>query len=147
MSLFGKIFFVGNRGGIMAVGGSFAGGVDSPDVWQPAADLIEIEGGFLVQMDLPGVEASSIEAVIDGQQLLVRGVRRAICPSRSKRYIHMEVSRGEFGKSIALPEPVSEERANAVLRDGVLEIFLPFGPRSVFAITSLRIKTLGRFPE
>ncbi len=143
MSHFGRIFFVGSRGCIMGGEGNFSGAVDSQDVWQPAADLIEIEGGFLVQMDLPGVEASSVEAVIDGQRLLVRGVRRAICPSRSKRYIHMEVSRGEFGKTIYLPVSVCEEKANAVLRDGVLEIYLPFGPRSVFAITSLRIKTLA----
>lgn len=142
MSMFGRIFFVGGRGGVLAVGENFSGSADHQDVWQPAADLLEIEGGFLVQMDLPGVDAASVEAVVDGQRLLVRGVRRAICPNRSKRYIHMEVSRGEFGKVITLPEPVSEENASAVLRDGVLEIYLPFGQRSAFSVTSLRIKAL-----
>lgn len=142
MSHFGKIFFVGGKGGLLSVGGSFSGSSDNQDAWQPAADLLEVEGGFLVQVDLPGVEASSVEAVIDGQQLIIRGVRRAICPSQSKRYIHMEVSRGEFGKVIALPEPVSEENCRASLRNGVLEIFLPFGPRAFFAVTSLRIKTV-----
>ena len=142
MSMFGKICFVGGRGGILTVGGGFSGSADSQDVWQPAADLLEVDGGFLVQMDLPGVDAASVEAVIDGQRLLIRGVRRAICPTRSKRYIHMEVSRGEFGKIISLPEPISEENCSAVLRDGVLEIYLPFGPRSMFAVTTLRIRTL-----
>ncbi len=141
MSHFGKIFFVGERGGLHPAGGAFAGGVDNPDVWQPAADLLEIEGGFLVQVDLPGVDAASVEAVVDGQHLLIRGVRRAICPNQSKRYIHMEVSRGEFGKVIALPEPVAEENCQAVLKGGVLEIYLPFGRRAVFAVTHLRIKT------
>lgn len=142
MSHFGKIYFVGGRGGLHSVGGSFSGAVDNRDVWEPAADLLEIEGGFLVQMDLPGVDAASVEAVIDGQQLLIRGVRRAICPNQSKRYIHMEVSRGEFGKVINLPDPVAEDNCQAMLRDGVLEIFLPFGARHVFAVTQLRIKTL-----
>lgn len=143
MSQFGKVYFVGGKGALHSVGGTFSGSVDNRDVWQPAADLLEIEGGFLVQVDLPGVDANSLEAVIDGQQLHIRGVRKAICPSRSKRYIHMEVSRGEFGKVIGLPEPVSEENCQAVLRDGVLEIFLPFGQRHVFAITQLRIRTLN----
>lgn len=142
MSHFGKIFFVGGRGGLHSVGGSFSGAVDNQDVWQPSADLLEIEGGFLVQIDLPGVDAASVEAVIDGQELHVRGVRRAICPSQSKRYIHMEVSRGEFGKVIALPEPVAEDHCQVMLRDGVLEIFLPFGQRHIFAVTQLRIKTI-----
>lgn len=142
MSHFGKIYFVGGSG-LHSVGGSFSGVADNPDMWQPAADLLEIEGGFLVQVDLPGVEARSVEAVVDGQTLYIRGVRRAICPSRSKRYIHMEVSRGEFGKAIALPEPVSEENSHAVLRDGVLEIFLPFGNRQIFSVMHLRIRTLS----
>lgn len=142
MSHFGKIFFVGGRGGLHSVGGSFSGAADNLDIWQPASDLLEIEGGFLVQVDLPGVDAASVEAVIDGQYLHIRGVRRAICPSRSKRYIHMEVSRGEFGKVIALPEPVAEDNCQAMLRDGVLEIFLPFGQHHIFAVTQLRIKTL-----
>lgn len=142
MSMFGKIYFVGGKGGIINVGGNFSGSSHSQDVWQPAADLLEVEGGFLVQMDLPGVDAASIEALVDGQQLMIRGVRKAICPSRSKRYIHMEVSRGEFGKIITLPEPVAEENCSAALRDGVLEIYLPYGQRPLFSIINLRIKTL-----
>lgn len=141
MSHFGKIIFVGGRGGLLSVGGSFSGAADNPDVWQPAADLLEVEGGFLVQVDLPGVDAKSVEALIDGQHLHIRGVRRALCPSRSKRYIHMEVSRGEFGKTISLPEPVAEDDCQAFLRDGVLEIYLPFGQRHIFSITQIRIKT------
>ncbi len=143
MSQFGKVYFVGGRGALQSVSGAFSDGGDSIDVWQPAADLLEIEGGFLVQVDLPGVDAESVEAVIDGQQLHIRGVRKAICPGQSKRYIHMEVSRGEFGKVICLPEPVSEENCRAALKDGVLEIYLPFGQRHVFAITQLRIKRFG----
>lgn len=140
MSMHGKIFFIGGRGTIMGVGGNFSGSSEGMDVWQPAADLIEIEGGYLVQVDLPGIDAASIEAVIDGQTLFIKGVRRAICPSRSKRYIHMEVARGEFCKVIHLPEAVEQDSANAILRDGVLEIFLPSGKRSYFSITTLRIK-------
>ncbi|MCL2000715.1 MAG: Hsp20/alpha crystallin family protein [Planctomycetes bacterium] len=143
MSHFGKIFFVGGRSGITAAEGNFSGTVDGQDIWQPSADLLEVEGGFLVQMDLPGVDAASVEAIIDGQRLLVRGVRRAICPARSKRYIHMEVSRGEFGKAIFLPKLICEEKASAALRNGVLEIYLPFGSRSIFAVTSLHIKSLA----
>lgn len=144
MSMYHKIFFVGGRGSVLGGGHGFSGSSEGSDIWQPAADLIEVEGGFLVQMDLPGVDAAAVEAVIDGQLLIVRGVRKAICPSRSKRYIHMEVSRGEFGKVIPLPEPVAEEKANAVLRDGVLEIFLPFGKTSAFSVATLRIKATLR---
>lgn len=142
MSHFGKICFVGGRGALHSINGSFSGVVDNPDVWEPAADLMEVEGGFLVQVDLPGVDANSVEVLIDGQTLVIRGVRPAVCPHQTKRYIHMEVSRGEFGKAIALPEQVSDENCRAVLRHGVLEIFLPFGSRHFFSVMNLRIQTL-----
>ena len=142
MSMFGKICFVGGKNGIVGVGGGFSGSANGQDRWEPTADLIEVEGGFLVQIDLPGVDAVSIEAVVDGQRLMVRGIRSAICPSRSKRYIHMEVSRGEFGKVIHLPEPVAEENCQARMQDGVLEIFLPFGQRPAFSVTTLTIRTI-----
>ncbi len=140
MSQFGKVYFIGGRGGLHNVGGNFSGSIDNRDVWQPAADLLEVEGGFLVQVDLPGVDAASVEAVIDGQQLLIRGVRKAFYSTRSKKYIHMEISRGEFGKAITLPEPVAEDNCQAHLHDGVLEIFLPFGARHAFTVTHIRIR-------
>ena len=143
MSLFGKFYFVGAPGGLISVDGSFSGSANGQDAWQPAADLIEVDGGFLVQMDLPGVDAASIQAVVDGQILVVRGVRRAICPTQSRRYIHMEVSRGEFRKAIALPEPVAEDNCRAALHNGVLEIFLPFGARATFSVTKLVITTMA----
>lgn len=139
MANFGKIFFVGGRGIVHSLGGGFSGVKDYPDIWQPAADLMELDDGFLVHMDLPGVDPSSIEAVIDAQRLVVRGVRDAVCPAKCKRYVHMEISRGEFGKVIVLPKPVAEDRCRASLRNGVLEIFLPFGPHAVFTVTTLRI--------
>lgn len=140
MSSFGKFLFVGGTAKIHGVGGNFSGASDNQDIWQPAADLLEVEGGYLVQVDIPGVNASSVEAIIDGQLLIIRGVRKTLCPSRSKRYMLMEISRGEFGKVIALPEPVSAESSHAVLRDGVLEIFLSIGPRSIISVTSIRIR-------
>jgi HSP20 family protein len=140
MATFGGFFFSGARNGNPADGEIFSSIPDGPpDVWQPAADIVETEEGFLVQMDLPGVEATSVEAMIEGSRLLVRGIRRAVCPGRGKRYIHMEISRGEFGKTIVLPAPVSGEGASALLRNGVLEISLPRERRQIPASAILRV--------
>lgn len=142
MSEFGKIFFIGGRGLQMSDPGNYSGAINGQDIWQPASDLIEVEGGYLIQMDLPGVDASSVEVYAEGQRITIRGVRRAMCPSRGKKYIHMEVSRGEFGKVITLPEPINADGCSAALRSGVLEIFLPFGVRHMYSMTTIVIKTL-----
>ncbi|MDR1533879.1 MAG: Hsp20/alpha crystallin family protein [Planctomycetota bacterium] len=143
MATFGGIFFLDSRNGIAAGEDFFSPAAGSHDAWQPAADILEIEDGYLVQIDLPGVDAASIEVLIEGGGVLVHGTRRAFCPVRGKRYVHMEISRGEFRKAIALPAPISEEGAAAVLRDGVLEIRLRHGRRPALASSRLRVGTVS----
>lgn len=140
MAVFGNFFFVGGNGATMTVAGSFSNAVNNPDVWQPPVDLFEIEGGLVVQMDLPGVDSESLEVTIEGQYLIVRGVRAAACATRPKRYIQMEIPRGVFGKIIPLPAPVAEINCTAVLNHGVLEIFLPYGKAVSYTATAIRIK-------
>lgn len=140
MAVFGNFFFVGSGGGSMTVTGSFSSAVNNPDVWQPPVDLFEIDGGLCVQMDLPGVDADSLEVTVEGQYLIVRGVRQAACANRPKRYIQMEISRGVFGKIIPLPAPVAEINCTAELRNGVLEIFLPYGKAVSYAPTAVKIE-------
>ncbi len=94
MAVFGNFFFVGRGDDSMMVTGSFSSAANNPDVWQPPVDLFEIDGGLFVQMDLPGVEPDSLEVTVEGQYLIVRGVRQAACASRPKRYVQMEISRG-----------------------------------------------------
>lgn len=141
MAVFGNFFFVGGNGATMTVTGSFSSAVNSPDVWQPPVDLFEIDGGLFVQMDLPGVEKDTLEVTIEGQYLIIRGVRRGACSNRPKRYIQMEISRGIFGKIIPLPAPVAEISSTAVLKNGVLEIFLPYGKAVSYDTTAIRIET------
>ena len=143
MDMHGGIFFVGGRGCVLAGDGGFPPESESHDSWEPAADILEMEGGFLVQVDLPGVEASSVEAIMEGNSLLIRGVRRMVCPDLSKRYVRMEISRGSFSKAINLPAPVAADEAGAVLRDGVLEIRLPRGRQPGFMLARLRIGSAG----
>lgn len=139
MSIFGNFFISANGGTAVTVTGSFMNAVNSPDVWQPAADLLEVENGFVVQMDLPGVEADSLELTLEGECLIVRGVRRGYCSECRKRYLQMEVNRGVFGKIVPLPASVSEANCTAALKDGVLEVFLPRGKPSYYAVMAIQV--------
>jgi HSP20 family protein len=140
MAMFDKLFFVGAQGGGLDDGERFPLAAGNGDAWQPAADILETDDGFLVQVDLPGVEASSIEVMLEGRRVFVRGVRRLADPGRGKRYVHMEISRGAFGKAITLPAPAEGEGASCSFADGVLEIRLPRsrGP----AMISARLHTM-----
>ncbi|MDR0363141.1 MAG: Hsp20/alpha crystallin family protein [Planctomycetota bacterium] len=141
MAFYGKFFSIGGRpgSGANAGGDTFANAVNSSDVWEPAADVLEVEGGIVVLMDLPGVDRDSLEVTVDGIYLIVRGIRRGVCPGVTRRFVRMEISRGFFGKIIPLPGGVSASRCEARLTDGVLEILVPFGKKTTYAVNTVRI--------
>lgn len=88
--------------------------------WQPATDVYETEDSFVVQMDLAGMDPSSIEVLSDGETLLVRGSRRDIAPPGKKHYFTMEISVGPFARRVTIPVAVKPETAEARYRSGFL---------------------------
>ncbi|MDR1611533.1 MAG: Hsp20/alpha crystallin family protein [Planctomycetota bacterium] len=139
MAVYGKFLYFGGEGSQPVGADAFADAVNSPDAWEPVADVVEVDGGLLVHIDLPGVDRESLEVTVDGTHLVVRGVRRRACPGGCRRYIRMEITRGAFGKVIPLPEPVMASECTARLGDGVLEVFAPFGKKPAYAVAAVRI--------
>src|SRR5882724_10643122 len=45
-------------------------------LWNPAADVYKIQGGWVVKIDLAGVRPDEIELEVQGGNLRVRGCRR-----------------------------------------------------------------------
>ena len=43
--------------------------------WTPAADIYETESGFLLAMDLPGIDREALEIDADDNRLIVKGTR------------------------------------------------------------------------
>ncbi|HET8647326.1 MAG TPA: Hsp20/alpha crystallin family protein [Vicinamibacteria bacterium] len=91
--------------------------------WIPAADAWETAEGFVVQLDLPGVEERDLLVQVHGERLLVSGRRRAA--ARPASFHRMERSSGAFARSFQLPEKVDGAQMRMTLRDGLLRLELP----------------------
>jgi HSP20 family molecular chaperone IbpA len=71
--------------------------------WEPPADVIETEHAVLVLVALPGVDPENVEAVIDGNDLLIAG-HRVLPPELRTAIIHrLELPQGRFERRIRLP--------------------------------------------
>jgi HSP20 family protein len=91
--------------------------------WSPAADVYETADSFVIAVDLPGIERSSLDVSIDDNRLTVRGERageEGRQRGRSTRPTGRFVSR--FGP---LPPNVDQKRIAAEYKDGVLRLRLP----------------------
>jgi HSP20 family protein len=89
--------------------------------WTPAADIYETESGFLIAMDLPGIDREALELDVEDNRLIVKGTR-AVAESKQHR---SERPRGKFLRTFSVPGSVDEAKIGAEYKDGVLHIRLP----------------------
>jgi HSP20 family protein len=83
-----------------------------------------------VRADLPGIDPKDVEVMVEGNQLTLRGERKAAHEGKEGNYFHREVRYGSFARSFTIPEGVNAEEVQATYRNGVLELCVPL-PASV----------------
>jgi len=89
--------------------------------WTPASDIYETESGYVIAVDLPGVERDAVEIDLDDNRLVIRGTR--VIPESDKQRI--ERPGGKFLRSFSVPGSVEQSQIGAEYKDGVLQIKLP----------------------
>jgi HSP20 family protein len=89
--------------------------------WTPASDIYETDSGYLIALDLPGIDREALEIDINDNRLVVKGTR-AIAESRKHR---TERPRGKFLRTYSVPPSVDQGKIGAEYKDGVLQLSLP----------------------
>ena len=84
---------------------------------------------FVVQFDLPGVDASSIDLTLERNVLTVRGERR-FARQEGDEIIAAERPQGVFTRQLFLGETLDGERISADYHDGVLTLRIPVAERA-----------------
>ena len=85
---------------------------------------------LIVKADLPGVDPKEGQVSVEGNQLTIKGERKARQEHQQGDYFQQEVCYGAFARTITLPEGVNADEVKARYHDGVLEISMP-APASV----------------
>ena len=88
--------------------------------WTPPSDIYETESGFVIAMDLPGINRDALEIDLDDNRLLIKGTR-TVEESRHRS----ERPRGKFLRTFSIPGSVDQAGIGAEYKDGVLHIRLP----------------------
>jgi len=92
--------------------------------WYPAADVYEADGEYVVAVDLPGIDRSTLDISIDDERLIVQGQRDG------KDVVKQigECPNGTFLRTFAVPASVNKDGIKADYKDGVLKVRLPRQP-------------------
>ena len=97
--------------------------------WTPKIDAFVKNGQFVVRADLPGLQREDVKVEITDVGLTLEGERRLEKEEKGEGYYRAERSEGTFCRLIPLPEGALIDKANAVFRDGVLEVSVPVSPQ------------------
>jgi HSP20 family protein len=102
-------------------------------VWYPATDVIEQANGYLIALELPGVQPDAVELVFEQNTLTVRGTKaptvQPVEDAELRIYTAERVS-GAFERSFHLPEHVDGNAIQATFQNGVLSISILKKPAS-----------------
>ena len=92
-------------------------------VTMPTTDILEREDGFHIFMDLPGVAPEDLAVDLEQNELTVRA-KSSYCVGESP-VMRNEFSSLSYERVFTLSDMVDRESIKAIIKDGVLDLFLP----------------------
>ena len=100
--------------------------------WVPLVDIHEYANRFELQVDLPGVDPSTVELTLEGGILTLSGERPPAARQNGEESQGRRVERGHghFHRRFVLPDTVDGEKVNATGSNGVLTISIPKQPKA-----------------
>jgi HSP20 family protein len=94
-------------------------------LWQPPVDVYEVDGEYVVLVELAGMRDSEVSVTLLEDALLISGKRPELHQSETRHFHQLAINEGPFQVAIPLPGPVGDQEIGAVYDDGFLTIRLP----------------------
>jgi HSP20 family protein len=92
-------------------------------------DACRVGDELIVQFDLPGVDATTIDLTVEKNVLTVHATRRPVADERTEMVVS-ERLHGTFARRLFLGDTLDQDRLQASYADGVLEVRIPISERA-----------------
>ena len=89
----------------------------------PAGSVVEDDDGYLLQVEMPGVNKEGLEISVEGNELTIIG-RRSL-PAINGALLHQESRRENFRRKFELDPSIDLNRISAKIEQGLLAVKLP----------------------
>ena len=98
----------------------------TPDfVAYPAAEIVDLEKEFAVNVEVPGLSKEDITIGFEDGVLTISGERKEEVKDENQKYYVFERSYGSFQRAFTFATPVDADKIEANMTKGVLTIHLP----------------------
>jgi HSP20 family protein len=92
---------------------------------QLAIDVYENDDSFVIQSTIAGIKAEDLDISIENDLVTIRGSRENRYKEENGKYYYQECYWGAFSRQVILPEEVDDQKAEALMKDGVLTLKIP----------------------
>lgn len=106
---------------------------------QLTVDVFQNENEIIIQSTVAGVKPDDLDVSITRDMVTIRGRREQTREIEEHNYFYKELYWGTFSRSIALPQEIDVDGAQATLKQGLLTLRLPKLDKN--RINRLRVKT------
>ncbi|MBI2997026.1 MAG: Hsp20/alpha crystallin family protein [Deltaproteobacteria bacterium] len=105
-----------------------------PELWRPSerlrvggpvVDVYEQKNEIVVKTELPGMSRDDIQINITDNVLTITGEKKKEEEVKEEDYYRRERTYGRFSRALELPKAVQIEKAQAIFKNGVLDIRIP----------------------
>lgn len=94
-------------------------------------------------VDIAGLDPQSLEVILDGDILTIRGGRRRPPESGRRVYQHVEIDWGPFERRIRIGTPVDPAAATVTYDRGLLQLALPLAQQPVVTRVLIGVRIPG----
>lgn len=91
----------------------------------PPIDMYETEDAVVVEMPMPGIDATKLDISIENGILSVKGTSERKTEVDDKNYYRKEVRHGSIFRQVALPSKVIADKTEASYENGMLKVMVP----------------------
>jgi HSP20 family protein len=93
--------------------------------WNPRVDIVEDNGNYVIQADIPGVAKDDLKVTLENGVLTIQGERKQEKEEENKRFHRVERFYGSFTRSFTLPDDADAKALKATAKEGQLSVTIP----------------------
>lgn len=93
--------------------------------WTPRTDVVELETGYSIELELPGFTADQVNVEIKEGVLEISGERAKRDVEEGAKLVRRERTFGKFSRRFEFSTQVESDKIEAEFKLGVLTLFVP----------------------
>jgi HSP20 family protein len=96
-----------------------------PEVREPSTDLVDAGKEYRVHSEIPGISKENLNITVTTRSIEIEGEAKTDIEEDKEGFVRRERSYSKVHRSLPFPEEVIPEKAEATLKDGLLEVRIP----------------------